>query len=189
MLITTTVFAAENPCVVPHMGYFRIHAGATGLFGAFAHDHLIEAQTVIGCAMIDSKDSSHSSIKLDFPAASIQVMMDPKASAKDRTEIQKTMQTDVLRISEFPRETFESTVIERTDDFGHLRVHGNLTIRGKTQTVVIALRLTRLVDGTYRAAGEYKFNQTSFGIEPVQFAGGTIKVNDELQVEFELFLH
>jgi polyisoprenoid-binding protein YceI len=68
------------------------------------------------------------------------------------------------------------------------RVRGNLTIRGTTQPVVIPLTLTRLTDGTYRAAGEYKFKQTSFGIKPIQLAGGTVKVKDELQVEFEIFL-
>jgi hypothetical protein len=48
--------------------------------------------------------------------------------------------------------------------------------------------LARLDDGTYRASGEYKFKQSSFGIKPIQLAGGTVKVKDELEVEFELFL-
>src|SRR5438046_1694676 len=71
---------------------------------------------------------------------------------------------------------------------GRFRVHGNLTIRGKTQPATIPITFMRLNDGAYRAAGQYKFTQTSFGIKPIQLAGGTIKVKDELQVEFELFL-
>ena len=39
-----------------------------------------------------------------------------------------------------------------------------------------------------RARGEYKFKQTTFGIRPVQLAGGTVKVKDEVVTEFELFL-
>ena len=69
-----------------------------------------------------------------------------------------------------------------------LRVRGNLTIRGKTQPVIMPLTLTHLDDGTYRARGEYKLKQTAFGIQPIQLAGGTVKVKDEVRTEFELFL-
>lgn len=184
--ILLTVHAAEGPCVIPGKGYFKIHVGTAGLFGAFAHDHLIEAQKVEGCANVDSKDIRKSSIKLTFTTAGIRVI-DPKESAKDRAEVQKTMETEVLRITEFPRVTFESTAIEQAgaDQF---RVHGNLTIRGKTQPAAISLTFKRLGDGTYRSAGKYSFKQSSFGIKPIQLAGGTVKVKDELQTEFELFL-
>ena len=67
-------------------------------------------------------------------------------------------------------------------------MRGSLTIRGKTQPALIPLTFTRLPDGTYRAFGEYRFKQTSFGIKPIQLAGGTVKVKDEIGVEFELFL-
>src|SRR5438132_1984162 len=104
--------AANGPCVVSGGSHFRIHVGTAGLFGAFAHDHLIEAQKIEGCANIDTKDLAHSSVKLTFPAANIRVM-DPKESEKDRAEVQKTMDTEVLRVSEYPRVTFESTMIDR----------------------------------------------------------------------------
>src|SRR5258706_10665757 len=112
IFISTTVFGAEGPCLVPGRGYFRIHLGTAGIFGAFAHEHFIEAQKIAGCATIDSKDASHSSIKLNFTTAGIRVI-DPKESAKDRAEVQKTMENEVLRISEYPQVTFESTSIER----------------------------------------------------------------------------
>jgi len=101
--------------------------------------------------------------------------------------VQKTMETEVLRVSEFPQVTFESTSIENTGG-NQLRVRGNLTIRGKTQPVVIPLTFTQLSDGTYRAQGRYNFKQTTFGIKPIQLGGGTIKVKDELETEFEIFL-
>jgi polyisoprenoid-binding protein YceI len=184
--ITLSAVAA-GPCIVPGRGHFQVHVGTSGLFGAFAHDHLIRAETIMGCAVMEPSDLTRSSIRLDFPAAAVHVI-DPKASARDRAEIQKTMETDVLRIAAFPTITFESTAIERGGAEDRFRVRGNLTIRGKTQPSVIPLTLTRLTDGTYRAAGEYRFRQTSFGIKPIQLAAGTVKVKDELLVDFELFL-
>ena len=114
--------------------------------------------------------------------------MDPNDSEKDRATIQENMEKDVLRCSEFPRIVFESTSIESGGAPNQLRVHGNLTIRDKTQPVVIPLIFKRLSDGSYQADGKYNFKQSSFGIKPIQLAGGTIKVKDELESEFELFL-
>jgi polyisoprenoid-binding protein YceI len=187
LLVSSYVFGADGPCIVPGRGHFQIHVGTTGLFGAFAHSHLIQAEKIMGCAKIDSSDLTRSSIKLDFPTPAIRVI-DPKESDKDRGQVQKTMETDVLRISEFPMVTFESTAIERVEGADRFRVRGTLTIRGKSQPATIPITLTRVADGNYRAVGEYKFKQTSFGIKPIQLAGGTVKVKDELQVEFELFL-
>ncbi len=133
--------------VLSDRSHFQIHTGTAGLFGAFAHDHLIEAQKIEGCAVIDSKDLAHSSIKLTFPTASLRVV-DPKESADDRAKIQKTMETEVLRISEYPLVTFESTAVER-DSANQLRVKGTLTIRGKAQPAIVPVMLSQLSDGTY----------------------------------------
>jgi len=179
--------AADGPCIVPGRGHFYIHTGTGGLFGAFAHEHLIEAQKMEGCASIESGNLTRSSIKLTFTTADIRVL-DPKESASDRAKVQSTMETEVLRISEYRQVVFESTSVERGSTTEALRVHGNLSIRGNTQPVIVPLTLTRLDDGTFRARGEYKFKQTTFGIRPVQLAGGTIKVKDEVRTEFELFL-
>jgi polyisoprenoid-binding protein YceI len=187
LLISNTLFAADQHCVVAGRGHFKIHVGTAGLFGGLGHEHSIEAQKVTGCATIDSNDVARSSVKLEFSTADIRVI-DPGESEKDRAEVQKTMETQVLHVTEYPRVTFESTGAEPDGGLNRLRLRGNLTIRGKTVPVIIPVMVTRLSDGTYRAAGEYKFKQSSFLIKPIQLAGGTVKVKDELQTEFELFL-
>lgn len=187
LAMSANLFAADGPCILPGRGHFQVHVGTAGLFGAFAHNHLIQSERITGCATLDPRDLTRSSIKVEFPSSAIRVI-DPKESAKDRAEVQKTMETEVLGITQFPTITFESTAIERAEASDRFRVHGDLTIRGKTQPAIIPVTLNRLADGTYRAVGEYKFKQTSFGIKPIQLAGGTVKVKDELQVEFELFL-
>jgi polyisoprenoid-binding protein YceI len=187
LVFSIAAVAADGPCVIPGRGHFYIHTGTSGLFGAFAHEHLIEAQKVEGCAVIDSNDLTHSSIKLSFATADIRVL-DPKESATDRAKVQSTMEMEVLHVSEYRQIVFESTSVERGSTADLLRLHGNLTIRGKSQPIIVPVTLTRLDDGTFRARGDYKFKQTTFGIRPVQLAGGTIKVKDEVQTEFELFL-
>jgi polyisoprenoid-binding protein YceI len=177
---------AENVCVVPGKGFFRVHADAGGLFGVFAHDHLIEAAKIEGCAAVDLQSLAQSSVKLTFAAAELHVV-DPKEDAADRAKIQKTMETEVLHVAEYPTIKFESTTVMK-DASDHYRVSGNLTIRGKTAPVVIPVTLTREADGGYRATGTSKLKQTAFGIQPIRLMGGTVRVKDEVRTEFEVFL-
>src|SRR5262249_4941566 len=160
--------------------------GSSGLFSAFGHDHLIEATKIEGCASLDEKDLAHSSIALNFPTADIRVL-DPK-EAKDRPEVQKTMETEVLEISRYPQVKCESTGVEGTITWQQLRVRGNLTSPDKTLPVVIPITFMRQTDGSYRAVGKFAFKQSSFGIKPVRVAGGAVKVKDEVEAEFEIFL-
>jgi polyisoprenoid-binding protein YceI len=187
VVLMTTVFAADGPCVVSGRGHFQIQTGTSGLFGAFAHEHVIEAEKIEGCATVDPNDLARSSIKLTFTTAGIRVK-DPKENPADRAKVQETMERDVLQVSQFPQITFVSTAVERGKAADAFQVRGNLTIRGKTQPVTIPVNVVRAADGSYRATGEYKFKQSTFGIRPVQLAGGTIKVKDEIRTEFELFL-
>jgi polyisoprenoid-binding protein YceI len=186
-LLGPNVFAADNRCVISGRGHFQIHVGTAGLFSVFGHDHLIEAEKITGCANLDPQSLPKSSVRLEFETPAIRVL-DPKESARDRAEVQKNMETDVLHTSEFPKVTFASTTIEAGNSADRFRVRGNLTIRGKTQPAVIPVTLTHETDGTYRVIGEYKFKQTSFGIKPIQVGGGAVKVKDEVQIDFELFL-
>src|SRR5262245_33769778 len=105
--LSTAAAAADGPCVIPGRGHFYIHVGAGGLFGAFAHDHLIEAQRIEGCAVIDPNDLTHSSIKLTFSTADMRGH-DPKESAKDRAKVQTTMETKLISLSTYPQQPLES---------------------------------------------------------------------------------
>jgi len=186
IVLAVLTLAAQNACVIPGRGFFRVYAEAGGLFSAFAHDHLIEAQKIEGCAAIDLQNPAQASVKLNFATAGVRVL-DPKESAEDRAKVQKTMESDVLRIAEFPAITFESTGIA-SESSGKFQVSGNLTIRGKKSPVTIPVVVTRLEDGTYRVTGTYKFKQTTFGIEPIRLMGGTVRVKDEIRTEWELYL-
>jgi len=62
-------------------------------------------------------------------------------------------------------------------------VHGNLALHGKDHLIAVEVTLK---DERYRGSATLK--QTDFGITPVTVAGGTVKVNDEVKVEFDIAL-
>ena len=88
----------------------------------------------------------------------------------------------VLDSDRFPEIRFQSTTVEPKEASRWI-VHGNLDLHGQTHPVIVDVTLK---DGFYR--GSTTLKQTRFGITPVSIAGGTVKVKDEIKVEFEIAL-
>ena len=150
----------------------------SGLFSAFGHNHVIRAPISQG-SFDESADLP--SVELQVDARQLQVL-DPDLSPKDRAEVQQTMLgPSVLDRARFPEIRFRSLTIEKAGE-GKWRVHGDLTLRGQIRPVLAEVTGT---PGHYR--GSARVRQTDFGIKPVSAAGGTIKVKDEVRVEFEVF--
>lgn len=176
----------EERCIVAGESVFTILVGRSGLFGLFGHDHVIEAQDIDGCAVIDPAGVG-STVTLRFPAAGLRVV-DPDASAEDRDEVQEKMEDDVLEIERYPDVLFQSRMIEGGPEPDVFRVTGDLTIHGATHRVTIPVTLTASDDDIYTVSGEYRFRQSMYGIKPVRLLGGTVRVKDEIRIEFMLSL-
>ena len=58
---------------------------------------------------------------------------------------------------------------------------GTLILHGVSKEILFE------VSGGDHYQGKAKLNQTNFGIKPVSVAGGTIKVKDQLELEFDLY--
>ncbi|MFY9530151.1 MAG: YceI family protein [Candidatus Acidiferrales bacterium] len=156
----------------------RVHVFKTGFFSAFAHDHEIEAPIANGTIDL----STIPGVALRVDARRLRVL-DPEASTGTRDEIQKTMEGPaVLDFERFPDIGFQSTRVEQrgTD---HWMVQGDLTLHGQTKPVVVDVALK---DGHYRGSATIK--QRDFGMTPVSVAGGTVKVKDEVRIEFDIVL-
>jgi polyisoprenoid-binding protein YceI len=156
----------------------KVRVNKTGFFSAFAHNHEIEAPIESG----EVAESGTSSVELHVDARKLRVL-DPGASADTRAQVQKTMLgPQVLDTERFPKIHFQSTEVEAkgTD---HWLVHGTLDLHGQSHPVTVDVALK---DGVYRGTATLK--QTGFGITPVSVAGGTVKVKDEVKVEFAIAL-
>ena len=150
----------------------------TGFFSALAHDHEIEALIESGAV----KESEGRSVELRVDARKMRVL-DPEASQDTRAKIQKTMLgPEVLDTEHFPEVRFQSTAVE-AKGADHWVVQGKLDLHGQTRPVTVDVTLK---DGVYKGSATLK--QTTFGIAPVSIAGGTVKVKDEVKVEFQIAL-
>jgi len=87
---------------------------------------------------------------------------------------------EVLDSNHFPEISFESTHVEHGQE-GVFVVNGRLSLHGVTKPISL---VAHLKSGRY--TGMFALKQRDFGIIPVSIAGGTVKVKDELAIEFDI---
>jgi polyisoprenoid-binding protein YceI len=130
---------------------------------------------ISGKLIWNTADPSTSSVTVDIPVASI----DSHVPALD----QKLKSAEFFDAAKFPKITFVSTKVERTEVPGKWKVTGNLTLHGVTKPVVLETTLNKA--GTYPmlkipALGfdaTTRFKRSDFGVSV-----GVPMVGDEIEV-------
>lgn len=153
-----------------------VYVYKSGLFSAFADNHVITAPLASGTISTEPPLA----IEIAVHAGDLRVL-DPGLAPDRRSEVQARMLgPEVLDAATFPDITFTSTSVEPagTDAWN---ATGRLTIHGRTRTVTVHATAQ---GGRYH--GSVNLRQRDFGIEPIRIAGGTVKVKDELKIEFDI---
>ncbi|HVW47087.1 MAG TPA: YceI family protein [Solirubrobacterales bacterium] len=96
----------------------------------------------------------------------------------DKASIRQTIAEDILKGGTIE---FHSTSVEPSPDGGPLEVHGELNLLGTTRPLTFELG----ADAEGRLTGTARLKQTDFGIKPYSALFGTLKVVDEIDVEFD----
>ena len=176
-LALTAAAAAQERAIDPGKSVMTVRVYKAGVLSALGHNHEIAAPIAGGAV-----DPTAHRVELHTLTRALEVR-DPGVSDKDRAEIQTTMLgPEVLDAGRHQEITFRSTGAEPTGT-GSWKVTGNLTLHGQTRTVVVEVR----EEGEHYV-GTSRFKQTEFGIQPVKVAGGSIRVKDEIRIEFNIQL-
>src|SRR5260370_16079903 len=176
-LAWTTAAFAQPRAIDTGKSLMTVRVYKAGQLCAMGHNHEIAASIAAGTVDVTARE-----VELHVHAGALEVR-DPEISDKDRTEIQSAMLgTQVLDAESHPEIVFRSTGAEAAGA-GSSRANGNLTLRGHTHPVVVEVR-----EGGEHYVGTARFKQTEFGIQPIKVAGGTIRVKDEILIEFNMQL-
>jgi len=178
LLAGATLFAgpASQGDSSAHVSTITIHVYKSGLFSAFAHNHIVVAPIAQ-----NDLDTQKLTAGIAVHTKDMKVT-DPGDSDSTRSEIQTTMLgPKVLDAEKFPEILFKSAHIEQTSP-NHFKVTGALTLHGVSNNLTF-----EVVWVTDHYHGSAKLKQTNFGIQPVSIGGGTVKVKDELDVEFDVY--
>lgn len=166
---------------------FTVQAFARGLLAGFGHNPTLQIRDFAGEVVCVPGTLAQSSLHLIVRADSVTVI--DEVSAKDRREIEHTVQTEVLEAAQFPQIEFQSTesMAQRTGENRYrVRLTGALSLRGLTRQQVVEARVTFQPDGL-RAQGGFSLQESAFGIKPVSALGGMLKIKDGLEFTFDIF--
>jgi polyisoprenoid-binding protein YceI len=176
LLTAATAARAEPRPIDTERSTLTVLVYKSGLFSAFADDHMIRAPIASGSI----SDEAPLAVSIEVKSASLKVL-DPKLAEDKRAEVQTRMLgPEVLDTDRHPDITFKSTEIAPAGE-SRWTVTGELAIHGKSRPAKFSVERR---DGRYR--GTVTLKQRDFGIEPISIAGGTVKVKDEVKVEFDI---
>jgi polyisoprenoid-binding protein YceI len=175
-LMPSSAMAQSRRDIDVRKSILTVRVYKSGMFSAFAHDHEIRAAIQSGAF-----DEQKRSVEFKVNSRELKVL-DPDGSDNERAQVQQSMLgPKVLDSGHFPEISFRSTSVEANGS-GKWNVQGELTLHGQTRPVKLEVED---VNGHYR--GSTRLKQTEFGITPISIGGGTVKVKDDVRVEFEIF--
>jgi polyisoprenoid-binding protein YceI len=165
---------------------FLVRASATGLLSSFGHNPTIAIRDFAGEVQISADSPADGSMQLRIQSGSLRVTDDIKD--KDRREIERVMNEEVLESASYPEILFASSDVnaEKTGANQYrVTLNGELSLHGFTRREQIAAYLT-VAEAQLRAYGDFSLKQSDYGIRPVSVAGGALKLNDELKFSFDI---
>lgn len=172
-LLCCSLSLAQSASIDITRSKITIHVDKTGLFSFAGDKHEIAAPIASGTV-----DEKAGTVEFTIDARKLQVL-DPQLDEKKRAEVQKTMHSPaVLDSTQYPTIKFHSTKAPPAGA-NAWNVTGDLTLHGQTHPVSVSVKKEK---GAY--SGSARLKQTDFGITPVAVAGGTVKVKDELKLDF-----
>jgi len=173
-VLALPVWPQVHPIDAAH-SVITVHVFKSGLFSAFADNHEIRAPISGGLL-----DETGRRVELVIDAGKL-MALDPSLTPEKRREVQQRMLgPEVLDSDRFHEIRFEASKVEQTSR-DHFLVSGSLSLHGRTQPISL-----HILHSNGRYHGDAILKQLDFGITPVSVAGGTVKVKNELKIEFDI---
>jgi polyisoprenoid-binding protein YceI len=94
----------------------------------------------------------------------------------------------VLDLARFPTIEFRSRQVSgrrNSDGTYELQIAGELGLHGATRPLSVPVRV-QVSGSTITVTGRASVAQRAFGIEPVTAGGGTVKVKNEVGIDFKI---
>ena len=181
-----TAASVDVYAIDPGISRFTVRVFATGMFSALGHNPTLAVRDFDGEASFSPDALDQARLVLKIKAGSLAVT--DNISDKDRRELERTMNQEVLETARYPEILYESTQASASkagDGQFFVSLLGALTLHGVTNTQAISTQVS-LTGDMLRAHGEFNVLQSAYGIKPVSVAGGTLKVKDELKCAFDI---
>lgn len=165
----------------PEHAKLMVHTRKAGAASKAGHNLLIDVNSW-NTTIEAPEDPASTSLQLSVDSSSLDVR-EGKGGIQalgddEKASIKQTIAEEILKGGTIE---FHSTSVEPGADGGPLQVHGELNLLGTRRPFTFELSVTD--DG--HVTGTARLKQTDFGIKPYSALFGTLKVVDEVEVEFD----
>lgn len=173
-LLLGTSLAQTRP-IDSRKSVITVRVFKSGLFSAFADNHEIRAPISSG-----SLEEAAQRVEVLIDSRKL-VVLDPNLSPEKRQQVQDRMLgSEVLDSNQFHEIRFKANSVKQESPDRFL-VAGNLSLHGHARSISL-----HVIRSGERYRGEVLLKQRDFGITPISIAGGSVKVKDELKIEFDI---
>jgi polyisoprenoid-binding protein YceI len=165
---------------------FTVQAFATGILSALGHNPRIGIRDYDGEIQFVPETYEQATVRVTVRSSAMEVLDEMKKD--DRIKLEQEMFEKVLDVNRFATAVYESkaiTVHKLDFDLLQAQVTGELSFHGVTRTHVFDARIASM-GTTLRVSGEFWLRQSDYGIKPISFAGGALRLKDEVKFNFEL---
>lgn len=172
---------------------YRIDPGRTliavtvrrgGALARLGHDHVVASRTVEGFIAPDSARADFGfrldRMTVDEAALRSAAGLDTQPSAAAIEGTRTNMLTRVLDAERYPTVRLRAS---RSDRTGHVRLE--VSLHGVKRSVEAPVRIERSAE-SMTASGELTLRQTDFGITPMSVMGGAMRVEDPMELRFQI---
>ena len=137
----TSSTTAEVYAIDPGVSMFTVRAFASGMFSAFGHNPTLAVRDFEGEARFSPEAPDEAQLRMKIKAGSLTVTDD--MSDKDRREMERTMNQEVLDTSRYPEIVFESVKVSGSkagDGQFFVNLVGTLTLHGVSNRQAVAVQ-------------------------------------------------
>ena len=184
--MTSSKATAICYAIDPGVSRLTIRAFATGFLSALGHNPVISVCGFSGTAEV--ADDALEGVAVHFSVQADWLRVENDISDKDRKEMQRAMNQEVLEAEKFPQITYECSRIsgDRISEGQFMFVlEGDLTLHGVTSNEPISGQAFVMGD-LMRASGEFMLRLSHYQIKPVSAVGGALKLKNELKIAFDV---
>ncbi len=170
----------------PARSRFTVQAFARGMLSVLGHSPTFAVRDFTGELHFTPDALDEDAFLLTVRADSL--ALTDAVSAADRAEIERQMRQDVLETADYPEIVFQSGAFQAdriTENWYRLQLAGELRLHGVKKPHAVDAQL-RLLDDEVRLSGQSTLAQSAYRIKEVSALAGTIKLKDELKLDFDL---
>ena len=186
---TTAALAAPRTFSIDeNQSQASAHVGKTGFASFAGHEHVVIARKMQGEVILDADNLSQSSVDLIIDTRALKVREEGEPDG-DAPKVQQAMRApNQLAVDEHRTIHFRSSGVtgkQTGPGAFELELKGDLSLHGVSKPCTLQIK-AELKGDLLVSAGKLVIKLSDFGIEPTKAAGGLVKVENDVPVEFKI---